>query len=199
MGRLAFSYNDWTEHFSGTPVGGNVATGASAGNPTRTDQDPLVDGGQVAVLGGGSGKASFYTSTKWQVFASGLVQLPGDFDLSTSLFGRQGGPYPISLRLSAGRDGTLQALGLPEVDSDRFKTLWNIDLRLAKNIKLGSTAVTLSAEAFNVFNNNVVLGRYRFANSGSFTSTIAGAEPGLGRIEEIVSPRIVRFGARFSF
>ena len=74
-----------------------------------------------------------------------------------------------------------------------------VDLRLAKNIKLGSTAVTLSAEAFNVFNNNVVLGRYRFANSGSFTSTIAGAEPGLGRIEEIVSPRIVRFGARFSF
>jgi hypothetical protein len=158
-----------------------------------------VDGGQLAVLGGGSGKASFYTSTKWTVFATGLVQLPGDFDLSGGLSGRQGGPYPISLRLNAGRDGTLQAIGVKTVDSIRFKNLWNLDLRLAKNVKFGSSAITLSAEAFNVFNNNLVLGRFRFANSGSFTSTIAGAEPGLGRIEEIISPRIVRFGARLSF
>jgi hypothetical protein len=66
-------------------------------------------------------------------------------------------------------------------------------------VKFGSASVTLSAEAFNVFNNNLVLSRFRYSNSGSFTSTIAGAEPGLGRVEEIVSPRIVRFGARFSF
>ena len=200
MGRVAFSWNDWTEHFSGTPVAGNsTAAGAAPGNPTRTDRDPLVDGGQVAFLSGGSGKASFYTSVKWQLFATGLVQLPGDFDFSASAFGRQGGPYPVSLRLSGGRDGTLQALAVPEVDSTRLGTLWDVDLRLAKNIKLGSTAVTLSAEAFNVANNNLVLSRFRFANSGSFTSAIAGAEPGLGRVEGVVSPRIVRFGARFSF
>jgi hypothetical protein len=199
MGRLAFSFNDWTEHFEGTPVGGTTGTGASGGNPTRTDQDPGVDGGQLAVLSGGSGKASFYTSIKWTVFATGLVQLPGDFDLSASTSGRQGGPYPITLRLPAGRDGTLQAMAVPEVDSTRLGTLWDLDLRLAKNIKLGSTAITLSAEAFNVFNNDLVLSRFRFANSTSFTSTIAGAEAGFGRVEEIVSPRIVRFGARFSF
>ena len=197
MGRVAFSYNDWTEHFSGTPVGGN--TTADSGNPTRTEQDPLVDGGQLAFLSGGSGKASFYTSIKWQLFATALAQFPGDFDLSGSLFGRQGGPYPVSLRLSAGRDGTLTALAVPEVDTNRYGNLWNLDLRLAKNIKLGSSAVTLSAEAFNVFNNNLVLSRFRFANSGSFTSTIAGAAPGMGRVEGIVSPRIIRFGARLSF
>src|SRR5207245_1637217 len=50
MGRVAFSFNDWTEHFSGTPVGGNSGAAASPGhgNPTRTEIDPLVDGGQVA-------------------------------------------------------------------------------------------------------------------------------------------------------
>jgi hypothetical protein len=197
MARVALSYNDWTEHFSGTPVGGNIT--ADSGNPTRTEQDPLVDGGQLAFLSGGSGKASFYTSIKWQLFATALAQLPGDFDLSGSLFGRQGGPYPVSLRLSGGRDGTLNALAVPEVDTDRYGTLWNLDLRLAKNIKFGSTAVTLSAEAFNVFNNNLVLSRYRWANQSAFTSTIAGAGPGMGRVEEIVSPRIVRFGARLSF
>src|SRR5439155_12079705 len=118
---------------------------------------------------GGSGKASFYTSIKWQLFASALAQLPGDFDLSGSLFGRQGGPYPISLRLSGGRDGTLPALAVSQIDSNRYGNLWNLDLRLAKNIKFGSTAVTLSAEAFNVFNNNLVLSRFRYANSSSFT------------------------------
>src|SRR5262249_19444792 len=128
MGRLAFSWNDWTEHFDGTPTGGNTATGSSGGNPTRTDQDPLVEGGQVAALSGGSGKASFYTSIKWQLFATGLVQLPASFDLSGSVFGRQGGPYPVSLRLGAGRDGTLQALATSEVDSVRLDTLWNLDL-----------------------------------------------------------------------
>jgi len=200
MGRVAFSFNDWTEQFDGTPVGGTTQTNAAAaGNPTRTEQDPNVDGGQVANLSGGSGKASFYTSIKWQLFATGLVQLPADLDLSASLFGRQGGPYPVSLRLAAGRDGTLNALAVPLVDTNRFGTLWNLDLRLAKSFKFGSSAVTLSAEAFNVFNNDLVLSRFRFANQGSFTSTIAGAEPGLGRVEEVPSPRIVRFGARLSF
>ena len=74
-------------------------------------------------------------------------------------------------------------MAVPEVDTDRLGTLWNLDLRLAKNVRLGSASVTLSAEAFNVFNNDLVLSRFRFANSSSFTSTIAGAEPGLGRVE----------------
>jgi hypothetical protein len=101
--------------------------------------------------------------------------------------------------LGAGRDGTLQALAVPEVDSTRLNTLWNLDLRLAKNIKFGGSAVTLSAELFNVFNNDLVLSRFRFANSSSFTSTVAGAEAGMGRVEEVISPRILRVGARFSF
>jgi hypothetical protein len=88
---------------------------------------------------------------------------------------------------------------MPQVDSNRYGNLWDLDLRLAKNIRFGGTAVTLSAEAFNVFNNNLVLSRYRFANSSSFISTVAGAVPGMGRVEGIISPRIVRFGARLSF
>jgi hypothetical protein len=197
MARVAFSYNDWVENFSGTPVGGNVT--ADAGNPTRTEDDPLVDGGQFAIRSGGSGKASFYTSVKWQLFATALVQLPADFDLSGALFSRQGGPYPVSVRISGGRDGTLAALAVPQIDTNRYGTLWNLDLRLGKNIKLGGAAFTLSAEAFNVFNNNLVLSRYRWANSTAFTSTVSGAVPGQGRIEEVISPRILRFGVRFSF
>jgi hypothetical protein len=196
MARVAFSFNDWTEHYDGTPVTRNLI----GGSPGRTEQDALVEGGQVAALSGGSGKASFYSSIKWQVYANALVQLPWSLDLSTAIFSRQGGPYPKSVRISAGRDGTVPAFAQDEVDTDRYDTLFNLDLRLAKNIKLGSNAsLSLSAELFNAFNNNLVLSRFRYADGAAFTDTAAGATAGNGRIEELLSPRIFRFGARFSF
>ena len=67
----------------------------------------------VSVSGGGSGKVSFYSSYKWQVFASGIAQLPFAFDLSTSIFARQGGLRPIVINAAAGLDGTLAALATP--------------------------------------------------------------------------------------
>jgi carboxypeptidase family protein len=200
MGRVAFSYNDWTSHWDGTPYG--VFDGSSpaiAGSITRTEQSPLDQGGQVALLSGGSGKASFYTSVKWQLYANTMVQLPADFDLSAGVFGKQGGSYPITLRLGSGRDGNLQALATPQIDTVRYPNVWDLDLRLAKTIKFGGAGLTASAELFNALNNNVVLGRSRQANTGTFISTIAGAEPGLGRIEEILSPRVLRLGLNLTF
>jgi hypothetical protein len=196
MGRVAFSYNDWTQHYDGVATGN---AGAYPGNPTSTETQPNVEGGQVAFLSGGSGKASFYSSVKWQVYANALAQLGWGFDLSGAVFGKQGGPYPVNVRIAAGRDGTLPALANTAIDENRYSDVWDVDLRLAKNIKLGGSSLTLSAECFNLLNSGVVLSRFRSANSASFTQTIAGAEPGRGRIEEILSPRIFRFGARFQF
>src|SRR6185503_6761804 len=120
----------------------------------------------------------FYTSVKWQFYANALVQLPFSLDLSGAVFGKQGGPYPQNLRLSAGRDGTINALASPTIDAIRYDNVWDVDLRLSKNVHLGGQgALTVSAELFNVLNNNVVLSRFR----------TAGAT--LGRIEEIIAPR----------
>ena len=200
MSRVAFSWNDWTENWDGTPYGAHdTASSANEGQVTPTEGDALVQGGQVAYLSGGSGKASFYTSVKWQLYANAMVQLPWSVDLSGGVFGKQGGPYPITVRLPAGRDGQLQSLGTAEIDSNRYPNVWNVDVRLAKTVKFGGSGLTLSAEVFNVMNNGVILSRSRQANTGTFTSTIAGAEPGLGRIEEIIAPRIVRFGVNFTF
>src|SRR6185503_18552712 len=154
MGRVAFSFNDWTEHWDGTPFGvcqSTFAAGTTCGQPTREERDPQVEGGQVAALSGGSGKASFYTSVKWQLYANGLVQLPWGTELSGALFAKQGGPYPVSLNLSGGLDGTLRALATPEVDTKRLDNVYNLDLRLAKTIKRGGSGLTLAAEWFNVF------------------------------------------------
>jgi hypothetical protein len=184
-GRVAISLNDWTESFDGTPVG---AGATNSGNPTSTDTFPLKNGGPVSILSGGSGKASFYASFKWQVYVNGIVQLPGSFDLSGQLFGRQGGTYPISINIAAGGDGTQRALS-GNVDDVRYNNLWNLDFRLARNTKFGSRfTLSPSIELFNALNNDLVLGRARNAGSATF-----------GRIEEVISPRILRFGIRATF
>jgi hypothetical protein len=117
------------------------------------------------------------------------------------VFGKQGGSYPLNSRLAGGRDSTLAVLVTPTVDSRRYDTLWDADVRLARTIRFGGAGLTLAAEAFNVFNNDVVLSRSRQTNSATFLSTIAGAEPAnqLGRVEEVISPRIVRLNVSFSF
>jgi hypothetical protein len=199
MGRVAFSWQDWKDHWDGTPYGTKTVT--TSGSPTREERDPLVQDGQVAFLSGGSGKASFYTTFKWQLYANALVQLPAGFDLSGALFSRQGGSYPVSLILPAGVDGSLRALATPEHDTLRLDNVYNVDLRLAKAIRFGGSSLTLSAEWFNVLNNDVVLSRSRFASSSVFVATSQGADPanGRGRIEEVIAPSIFRLGARFSF
>ena len=132
---------------------------------------------------------------KWQLYANALVQLPWKLDLSGALFARQGGPYPKSLRLRAGADGTLAALAQDRVDRDRYPAVSDMDLRLARPIEAGPTRLTLSVEWFNVFNAGTVLSRFGYANGASFTSPV----PGQGRIQEVMSPSIFRLGATLSF
>jgi hypothetical protein len=166
---------------------GGPGVGRYNGNPTPTDLISLTDD-YVAAQSGGSGRATFYTTPTWQLYANALVQLPWSVDLSGAVFGRQGQIEPQFIRASLGVDGAFNVLATPTVDAKRYDSVWNFDLRLAKSLKLGSSAVTLSAEAFNVFNSGTTLQRFRQINSGS-----------LARIDEILSPRIVRFGARLSF
>ncbi|HRB11724.1 MAG TPA: TonB-dependent receptor [Vicinamibacteria bacterium] len=178
---VAFAYNNWTETYSDS---NRVNTN---GNPTKLETGALVDGGPVSILSGGSGKASFYSSFKWQVYADAMVNLPASFTLSTAVFGRQGGIYPTNITTPLGADGSTRVLA-SAVDAVRYDNLWNLDFRLARNSKIGRVTITPSLELFNALNNDVVLGRARNANSAT-----------LGRVEEVISPRILRIGARLSF
>jgi hypothetical protein len=196
MGRVALSYNLFKQHYdSGViPVtGGYVTPFGNAftsiqGNPTPTDRNSLTDD-QVAIQSSGSGPQTYYTSPAWQVYANGLVQLPWDLDLSGAVFGRQGQIEPRYITASGGNDGSaLHVLATPTVDATRYSSVWDFDMRLAKNVKLGPATVTLSAEGFNLLNANTVLQVNRQINTATS-----------GRINEIMSPRILRIGARFSF
>jgi hypothetical protein len=191
MGRVAFSYNDWAEQFNGGLTDTNVY------DPTRTQSitalaglGPLVEGGDVSILSGGSGKQQLFTSVRWQLSGNALVQLPWDVELAGAVFGRQGHPRPTFLTLTAAGEPRKQVLANEElnIDDRRYPDLWNVDVRLAKNIRLGGASAVLSAEVFNVFNSGVELTRTRDATSAAFN-----------RLDEILSPRIVRFGLRFLF
>src|SRR5262249_44146833 len=114
---------------------------------------------------------------------------PANFEVGTSIFGRQGYVYPVVLRLDAGGDGALRTLAVATLDDKRYKSLWDVDFRLAQNLKLaGSTRLEITADLFNAFNSGTILGRHRQANSSAF-----------GRPTDLLAPRILRIGVRLGF
>ena len=96
---------------------------------------------------------------------------------------------PRFLRISAGRDGTQNTLGIPTIDQVRYDNVWDFDLRLAKTFKFGKKPyLTLAGEWFNVANSGVPLVRIRQTDSSSFN-----------RIDEVLSPSIFRVSGTFGF
>lgn len=191
MFRGAASWMDWKYGIDGP---------AALQNPTITDRDsvstgggpsgqsgPATDGGIVSLRSYGA-KTNTYINSKWQVSANGLYQLPGDFDVAAALTGRQGYPRALYLQQSAGLDGALRVLVQPE-DAQRYPNFWNLDLRLAKTLKIkGSSNINVALDLFNVFNNNAVLQLGPRQNSAA-----------ANQILEVVNPRILRLGLRLQF
>lgn len=195
MARAAASYNNATQHYSSSNLVGGF------GNPTRTDgyidsisigtlvpqADAVTNGGQMYQMSSGSGQGEIFINAKWMMNINALYQLPWKMELAGNLYGKQGSPLPPVVPASLGLDGTHNVLVLTEVDDVRLKDVWNLDLRLAKNIRLAHGYVNLAADLFNVLNNNVGLQRNR---------VIGGT---YNQLNQNLSPRIVRFGVRVGF
>jgi hypothetical protein len=188
MARVAFTYADWTQNVD-LKVGSNGNPTPRSGTGAGTG-DNLVDGDQVALVSGGSGKgALYYTGQKWQFYANALYQLPWGIDLSGTAWGRQGGLKPIFLNIAAGQDGTLSVAANSSIEDERYGNVWDFDLRLAKTFRFGKQPyLTLAAEWFNVANSGQVLIRSRQANAAAYN-----------RVDEVLNPSIFRLGATFGF
>jgi hypothetical protein len=77
----------------------------------------------------------------------------------------------------------------PLIDTVRYPNLWDLDLRLAKNIKItGPLTFNIAADLFNVMNSATELGRTRQLNSAAF-----------GQLNDILSPRIARVTVGIKF
>jgi hypothetical protein len=185
MTRASFSWMDWAEH----PGSGAVQ------NPTRTDSTnsgvwsgPQVDGGQIAPRSGGSGKGDIFYNAKWQFNANGFYQFPHEIDVGANLFGRQGYVRPLIFQPSVPSEGRMRILATSAVDDVRYPNLWDLDVRVSKALTLQRVKLLISADVFNVLNSNTELSRARIVDASAFNT-----------LNEILSPRILRIGAKLQF
>lgn len=179
MMRMAASYTIPREYYDMSPPVNFL------GNPTNRDQEPLQSGGQWAPLSGGSGSGDVFVNAKWSINLNGAYQLPWDMEAAGNLYGKQGTPFAFNRNVAMGRDGAQNMLVSPELDSVRYDTLWNLDLRIAKNVRYGRFSGQFVADLFNVMNSNTELVRVRNSTS-----------PNFARLSANLSPRILRIGFR---
>jgi hypothetical protein len=203
MMRGNFSWNDWTW---------NVPSGSIA-NPQEFFTNPFGysggsrDGDQVVFCEGNKSgaKADVCPSSQWSYSWNGLYQVAPDrgwgFNVSAAINGHQG--YPNAYHVQARRQGfnnTSKALVMAARRPDEFRNddVHVLDLRLEKEFRFDRFGVTVGVDCFNALNSGTVLQRQTqlsyptdvnqndLSTSGDF-------------VREVVSPRIFRLGARFSF
>ncbi len=156
-------------------------------------------------LGGPSGKVGMPVFSRWMAKAQGLYQLPYDFNISAVFDIREGHIVPTQIGLqdydSPNSYSTGATMDTQIFGTERLPLFWNINLRLEKILKIGDTGrVYLMVDAFNLFNQNI-LNRKRTINpgtiylhDGTFSTNARSGEP-----NEVLNPRIFRFGVRFQF
>jgi hypothetical protein len=137
----------------------------------------------------GSGSGGVFTGARWSFKASGAYQFPYDITAGAYLKVIDGNVVPIIRRRFTSYQQGFFSVILAPFDELRLDTVTYVDLRIEKGFAMGNYGrLSVSADIFNLFNANTALRLERRANNVQFK------EP-----QEIVSPRIVRFGLRYLF
>jgi hypothetical protein len=194
MMRGSFTWNDNKQHVGANgcvdPTNRVPGQSADTGDPqTGYTGQTCADGSYVATRSTGSGaKDSVFLNSKWQFYVNGLYQLPLNFNIAGSVYGRQG--YPINWYIrQVGDDGYVRDVAVSSIDNQRYSDVYEVDMRLEKVIPITATSnVTVSADCFNITNQGTVLQEFNRLGRAN-----------TGNIKELQSPRIWRFGARISF
>ncbi|HEV7923166.1 MAG TPA: TonB-dependent receptor [Thermoanaerobaculia bacterium] len=197
MLRGSISVNDRKQHISDSGIFDPTHTLLTTNNQygcTSCD-------GSVAVDKSYGTHTTTYINAKWSSNISALFELPWAVNLGANLSAREGYPVPYYYRVN-----NLDGLGnknvlIDDVDGERTPTMYNLDLRVAKDFRLGPVTIGPAIELFNVTNQRTILSReprlYRsIANRATGEGTPNGAA---NFITEFQSPRIFRLSARIQF
>jgi len=165
-----------------------------------------LDGQAFGNWGGGSvGKTAVQMYARWMTKISGLYQLPWGFDISGTLTAREGWKIPNYITLAYAGDtwpGLYKSntIYLETPGKDSLPAYANLSLRLEKKITIGAGRMYLMADVFNVLNSATVLRAYD-ANIGTYyvDTGESVANPTYRLYNEILNPRVWRFGVRFEF
>ncbi|MEW6366522.1 MAG: carboxypeptidase regulatory-like domain-containing protein [Acidobacteriota bacterium] len=176
MLNASFNYQTDREYFDGT---------AGMADPTN-----LVDGGNLVTISG-SGKTDYWVGTpKWQMLMNGMYQLPYGLSASGNLIAREGFPivyFQRESRVDPGSSG--KNVWAQEIGETKMPNVIELDLRVSKAISLGEKGnVSLDLDVFNVLNKNTPLAIAERLDSSS-----------ANQVQDLMYPRVVRFGVRYSF
>jgi len=120
-----------------------------------------------------------------------MYEAPYRIQIAANIFGRQGYPEPLfrpGSTAALGADSSLSVLVSPSIDYVRYPNVWDTDLRVARDFKVGLVNVRGMIDAFNLFNANTALVR-----NGNVTSTT------FNQLAQNLSPMIVRIGVQIGF
>jgi hypothetical protein len=201
MMRGNFSYSDWYYSKAGDRPD---PTALIAGGLTDFN---YVNQGDVVLQGSGNGSGNYrnvYINSKWSFAVNGLYQIapdrPWGFNVAGNLTGRQGYPDPYFFNIPAPISSVPnpafggETVQIGKADSNRLDNIIDFDARVEKEFTFQNFGLTLGVDCFNVFNSAFVLQR-----EDTFKHASAPVPSLAGFVNEVLSPRVFRFGARLSF
>jgi hypothetical protein len=163
-------------------------------------------------MGGGlSGKVAAAMYSRWMAKLSGFYQLPWGFDISGTVNAREGWkiPHYFDMELDPAEapnpSFVSTTIYTQNISVDSLPTFVNVTLRLEKRIPVGTGQIYLMADVFNLFNSAVVNRAYAAYMGATTWSGAPGSQIDSSynatyrRYNEILNPRIFRFGVRFQF
>ncbi|HEY0144038.1 MAG TPA: TonB-dependent receptor [Thermoanaerobaculia bacterium] len=196
MMRGNFSFNDWKQQAEGEAFGD--PTHLRVGSGCSSCDDSAVVQGSGTQSGA---KGAVWINSEWAVNVAGVYQVPFiETNLGANFTMRQGYPILYVHSTNAG-DGTgNKSVLVSDVDEHRLPNPYSLDLRLSKDFRFRGIGLELAVDAFNVTNEQTILQRnaslvQRATVAAPQGSRVAAAN----RIREIQNPRVLRFGARFTF
>jgi hypothetical protein len=164
----------------------------------------------AAYIGGASGKISQYTYTPWMGKLGGLYQAPWDIDIGFNFQIRQGWILAESFTFT---NYTLPnprsrsfGLMMSPFGKERLPVFYNLNVRVEKRIKAGDFgSIYLMADIFNALNSTMENRRYQMYNGTYYYYGEGNAsnrfvkDVNYRALNEIINPRVTRFGVRFTF
>jgi len=162
--------------------------------------------------GGASGKIAVLMYSRWMAKISALYQLPYGFDISGTFNAREGWKIPDYFYIEYDQAPNYAAGSWAQIYTqpyikDHLPTFANITLRLEKKVSIGSGRLYLMADVFNLLNAHTPNRAYDAYFGDSYFQTVGGVfgqydswvNPTNRVLNEILNPRIWRFGVRFEF
>jgi hypothetical protein len=196
MMRGNVTLQDWKQHVGAGAIVDPTHARGGFGCTTCDGSDVIVGAGS-----GSGAKGGIYINAKWEYNFTGTFQIPViETNFGVNLNGRQGYPIPYVYRVTGSSNGqgstTKYLLAENDITKFRHPNITELDLRLAKDIRMWRGGLTLSVDAFNVLDHRTILQR----NVTRLNNNNAGGTFGSSnRITELQSPRVLRLGARFNF